>query len=255
MARALIDLTGQRFGRWQVTALSRRGTRVFWLCECSCGTIRPVRSGDLRSGLSTSCSCFRAERSTRHGHQKSRVYATWAAMIQRCENPGNPGFKYYGGRGICVCERWRSFEAFLADMGEPPAGMNGKRAAYSLDRIDNDGNYKSGNCRWATSKEQVANRRTAWGGPHLACVGCGQAASLRDGSFCSSACRQREWRRRRRAQRRDLRRLQARLRPDPERRTVLFGRLPVSRLSGEESSPGGGAREGRRAGLPPHRLN
>lgn len=73
-------------------------------------------------------------------------------MIQRCTNPKRAEWKYYGGRGVAVCERWKSFENFLADMGARP----GRK---SLDRIDNDGNYESGNCRWATRKEQRANRR------------------------------------------------------------------------------------------------
>ena len=90
---------------------------------------------------------------TKHGLTHSPTYETWHAMIQRCTNPRASNWGYYGGRGITVCDRWlHSFENFLADMGMRPADL-------SLDRIDNDGNYEPGNCRWATAVEQSQNRR------------------------------------------------------------------------------------------------
>lgn len=90
----------------------------------------------------------------KHGLRKTKTFGVWWQMIQRCRNPKHAAFKDYGGRGISVCERWKSFVGFLADMGHAPAGL-------SLDRIDNDGNYEPGNCRWATRQVQQRNKRSS----------------------------------------------------------------------------------------------
>lgn len=89
----------------------------------------------------------------KHGKSKSKAYSSWSGIIQRTTNEKDKRFKDYGGRGIEVCERWRTFENFLADIGEPPSPQ------HSVDRINNNGNYEPSNCRWATPKEQANNKK------------------------------------------------------------------------------------------------
>jgi hypothetical protein len=124
-----------------------------WLCKCDCGCETIVFANNLVRGHSTSCGCSAREAVTTHGKSASREYRSWINMKTRCELPGTPYYKFYGERGISVCERWRSsFENFLADMGPRPDG-------HSVDRIDVNGNYEPQNCRWATNKTQHRNTR------------------------------------------------------------------------------------------------
>jgi hypothetical protein len=153
MGRRLIDISGHRFGRWTVLKFS--GSKL-WECLCDCGRKSEIRGTDLRRGRSTQCkSCSNGENTRVHGQSvgnKTKAYKAWKGMIFRCTNPTAASYPRYGGRGIQVCTRWRSsFVDFLSDVGAPPG------PDYSLDRIDNDGNYEPGNVRWATLVQQRRN--------------------------------------------------------------------------------------------------
>jgi hypothetical protein len=157
MARPVADYSGRKIGMLTVLEIAERpkGKNVIWRCRCECGNETLANSGKLTRPYLISCGCFQKVARISHGETRGRkptgAYVSWSQMLARCTNPKNPSFDYYGGRGITVCRRWRlSFEAFLADMGARPAG-------HSIDRLDSNGNYEPGNCRWATKTRQARN--------------------------------------------------------------------------------------------------
>ena len=157
----ILDLTGQRFGR--LTAIRQAGrnscNKIQWECICECGAVVKVTTGHLRNGHTKSCGCYMREQSTisntKHSGKGKRVYNIWCDIKKRCNNPNSWAFQHYGGRGIRVCEQWQNdFQAF-----HDWAMANGYEDHLTIDRIDNDGNYEPGNCRWVTQEIQNDNTR------------------------------------------------------------------------------------------------
>lgn len=165
-ARRILQ-SGRRFGRWTVLQFADAvNGRSYHRCICQCGTVRTVLTQGLVSGGSRSCGCLHKEivqeaakkRFQRHGMCKTTEYRIWAKMIQRCTVPTAAHYDRYGGRGISVCDRWRTdFAQFYSDMGPRPSPK------HSIERIDNDGDYEPSNCTWILISRQGRNTcRTRW---------------------------------------------------------------------------------------------
>lgn len=169
------DITRQTFGKLTVLAFSeiRPKLGAYWTCVCECGRETVHRGADLRKGYIVSCGCHKAEQArnalTTHGLSKLPMFRRWCGIIQRCCDPNHVAYARYGGKGIAVCERWKSFENFYADMGEPPSDK------HSVERIDGSLGYSPGNCCWATASEQ--NRNTS---QNRIITFCGQTKCLAD---------------------------------------------------------------------------
>jgi hypothetical protein len=152
---------GDRTGKYTVIEEPTNAQKI--LCRCDCGTERRISAYHLRIRPNLSCGCdvveLNSKRKIRHGnakrHQQTHEYKVWCSMHRRCKNPSQENYERYGGRGITVCERWKSFTNFLADMGTCPS------TEYTIGRKNNDGNYEPGNCRWETDEEQRNNKRSS----------------------------------------------------------------------------------------------
>lgn len=157
-SRESSPVIGLKFGKYTVLSIDGRKNNSCMMlkCQCDCGNIKVVAKTSLTSGKTTQCiKCsanMRNKARAKHNMVGTITYNTWRNMTKRCRDPKFRDYHCYGGRGITVCDRWLVFENFLEDMGERPAGLQ-------LDRINNDGNYEPGNCRWTTPKVNANNRR------------------------------------------------------------------------------------------------
>lgn len=152
-----IDFAGQRFGRLLV--ISKSSTPYKWRCKCDCGNKKEINIYSLLNRATKSCGCISIEKAKEratHGKSRTSEHNIWKTIKQRCYNKNLDSYKRYGARGIKMCARWRnSFPYFLEDMGNRPS------LKHSIERIDNNKGYYKSNCRWATMKDQCANRRNS----------------------------------------------------------------------------------------------
>lgn len=162
---SIYNITGKKFGRLLVIskAESSPSGKAMWNCICDCGRECIVDGWALRSGHTTSCGCFQKERVSKvnstHGKSKSRLYAVWNEMRQRCENEKHVSYNLYGARGINVCQEWKNFENFYEWAISNGYNELAKRGNCTLERLDSNGCYCPSNCTWTSSKEQARNRR------------------------------------------------------------------------------------------------
>lgn len=165
-----LDLSGQRFGQLVAVEIDHHaGSRAIWKCKCDCGNMALVSVSNLRDGHTQSCGCLQATRVSdalrTHGHKGSRsvnrLYPIWRAMKQRCFRQSSKAYKYYGGRGITVCDEWLKYENFMKWAYSHGYDPNVERGKCTIDRIDVNGNYEPNNCRFVDMVVQNNNKRNS----------------------------------------------------------------------------------------------
>jgi len=161
------DLTGMTFGRLKVIEQNGRTSdrHILWKCKCECGKFTNVSSRELRSGKTKSCGCLQKDKIRemryRHGDRNSRLYSVWKTMKKRCENKNCNSYKWYGAKGVSVCDEWHDYSVFKKWALDNGYDEKAEKGECTIDRINPYGDYEPSNCKWVSMAEQARNKRNS----------------------------------------------------------------------------------------------